>query len=95
MEESGFRSGCPIATTLLEMSPESDAITCTGLQAIGEWADLIAAVLRRDGTSPQLARQEAEALVAALEGALVLARVTRSTGPILNVGTVATRRVRA
>ena len=92
MEESGYRSGCPIATTLLEMSPDSEAITRAGLEAIRDWVARIAEVLGRDGTSPRLARQEAESLVAALEGALVLARVTRSTAPILNVGAIAARR---
>jgi len=94
MEESGYRSGCPIATTLLEMSPDSEAVTRAGVGAIGDWVDLIAEVLRRDGTSAQSARREAEALVAGLEGALVLSRVTRSTDPILNVGTTCARRLR-
>ena len=30
MEESGFRSGCPVATTLLETAPQSPAITAAG-----------------------------------------------------------------
>ena len=30
MEESGFQSGCPIATTLLENAPRSSAISAAG-----------------------------------------------------------------
>ena len=92
MEESAFRSGCPIATTLLERAPDDEAIRAAGLAAITGWIDAIAEVFRRDGTGAKRARSEAEALVSGLEGALVLARVTRSTAPILNVGRAAAER---
>lgn len=95
MQASGYRSGCPIATTLLELSPESRAVTRAGRAAISSWVEAIARVLSREGVGTRRARQESEALVAALEGALLLARVTRSTAPILNVGTTAGRRLSA
>jgi TetR/AcrR family transcriptional repressor of lmrAB and yxaGH operons len=89
MEESAFRSGCPIATTLLETAPASSAITAAGQRAIDGWIDVIAGVLVRAGTERREARSRAQLLVAAMEGALILARVRRSAGPILDVAKLA------
>lgn len=85
MEESGFRSGCPIATTLLETAPESPSITAAGERAIEGWIEVVSGVLAGAGTPPCEARRKAQAIVAAMEGALILARVRRSTRPILDV----------
>jgi TetR/AcrR family transcriptional repressor of lmrAB and yxaGH operons len=85
MEESGFHSGCPIATTLLETAPQSPAITAAGRRAIDGWIDVIGGVLAKGGMQRREARSRAQLVVAAMEGALVLARVRRSTRPILDV----------
>lgn len=85
MEESKFQSGCPIATTLLETAPQSPAITQAGLRAIDGWIDVIAAVFEAAGTSRRQARTRAEGVIAAMEGALILARVRQSKRPILDV----------
>lgn len=87
MEESGFRSGCPIATTLLETTPASPSITAAGQRAIDSWIDIIAGVLARGkaklGTRD--ANSKAQAIVAAMEGALILSRIRQSAKPILDV----------
>ena len=85
MEESGFRSGCPIATTLLETAPESAPITAAGQRAIDGWLDVIADVLARDGMGRSEARSRAEQFVAAMEGALILCRIRQSPRPILEI----------
>jgi len=85
MEESDFRSGCPIATVVLETAPWSRAITTAGNRAFDGWIEVIAGVLARAGTERREARSRAQAIVAAMEGALILARVRRSTRPILDV----------
>ena len=85
MQESGFRSGCPIATTLLETAPQSPSIAMTGQRAIDEWIDVIAAVLSNGGLDRREARSRAQLIIAAMEGALILSRVRRSTRPILDV----------
>jgi TetR/AcrR family transcriptional repressor of lmrAB and yxaGH operons len=85
MEESGFQSGCPIATTLLETAPQSPSITAAGERAIDGWIDVIAGVLERAGLERRAARSRAQLVIAAMEGALILARVRRSTRPILDV----------
>jgi TetR/AcrR family transcriptional repressor of lmrAB and yxaGH operons len=89
MEESRFRSGCPIATTLLETAPESPAITAAGQRAIDGWIEVIAGVLARGGLDPREAKTRAQLVIAAMEGALILARVRQSTRPILDVAKLA------
>lgn len=82
MEESDFRSGCPIATTLLETTPGSESITRRGQAVLESWIDIIAGVYRNAGMRKPLSESTAQSLVAAMEGALILARVTRSAAPI-------------
>jgi TetR/AcrR family transcriptional repressor of lmrAB and yxaGH operons len=89
MEESAFRSGCPIATTLLETAPASPGITAAGVRAIDGWILVIAGVFERAGSPRREARSRAQLVVAAMEGALILARVRRSPQPILDVAKLA------
>jgi len=89
MQEGGFRSGCPIATTLLETAPESPAITAAGQRALDGWVEIVAGVLARDGLGRREALTRAQLVVAAMEGALILARVRCSTRPILDVAKLA------
>jgi TetR/AcrR family transcriptional repressor of lmrAB and yxaGH operons len=89
MAESGFRSGCPVATTLLENAPQSPAITAAGRRAVDGWIEVVAGVLARGGLAPREARRRAGLVIAAMEGALLLARVRRSTRPILDVARLA------
>jgi TetR/AcrR family transcriptional repressor of lmrAB and yxaGH operons len=89
MEESGFRSGCPIATTLLETAPASPAITGAGQRALDAWVEIVAEVLARDGLAPREARSRAQLVISAMEGALILARVRQSPQPILDVAKLA------
>ena len=85
MAESAFRSGCPIATTLLETAPASPAITEAGRRAIDGWIGVIAGVFTRAGVGRREASAQAQLVVAAMEGALLLARVRGSDRPILDV----------
>jgi TetR/AcrR family transcriptional repressor of lmrAB and yxaGH operons len=89
MEESGFASGCPIATTILETAPQSPAITAAGERAIDGWIEVVGGVFERAGLARREARTRAQLVVAAMEGALILARVRRSTRPILDVAKLA------
>lgn len=86
LEESDFADGCPVATTLLECVPSSEAISAAGNRVLGQWIDIIASVLAREG-DPHPGRR-ARGVLAAAEGALLLARVQRSSTPILELQTV-------
>jgi TetR/AcrR family transcriptional repressor of lmrAB and yxaGH operons len=85
MKESRFRSGCPIATTMLETAPDSPELTRAGRDALDHWIAIIAPVFRADGASLAEARSRAQRLIAAMEGALIVARVRQSTAPIADI----------
>jgi TetR/AcrR family transcriptional repressor of lmrAB and yxaGH operons len=85
VEESDFQSGCPIATTLLETTPRSLTIAAAGRHAIDGWIEIIAGVFSRAGLSQRESRTKAQLVIAAMEGALILARVRQSARPILDV----------
>src|SRR5262245_13478046 len=87
MEESEFRSGCPIATTMLETAPHSPALTEVGAGVIDRWIEIAASVFVNEGLSPREAKTRAQLLIATMEGALLLARVRQSPRPILDVAT--------
>ena len=84
MQDSNFRDGCPISTTLLEISPESVEVTGAGLEAFTAWTDMIGQALRSAGVSAARARSLAAVAIAAIEGSLIMARVTQSPSPILD-----------
>lgn len=85
MAKSGFRDGCPIATTLLESAPQSAGIALAGREAFAAWRVVIARALVRDGFSRAEARRLSTLAVSAVEGSLILSRVERSGEPIEDV----------
>ena len=91
LTESGFQEGCPIATVLLENAPESAAITTAGQAVMGEWVEIIAEVLRRDGAEAQDAQRQAAGVLAAVEGGLLMARVQGSVDGLLDLRLVVRR----
>ena len=82
MIESHFREGCPITTVLLETAAESASLALVGREAFGSWREVFEHALLRDGLDPQRAGRLAALAIAALEGAMVQARVERSGSPI-------------
>ncbi len=85
MQESGFRSGCPVATTLLETAPQSPAISAAGRRAVDGWIGVVGGVFEEAGIPRREAQSRAQLVIAAMEGALILARIRRSARPILDV----------
>jgi TetR/AcrR family transcriptional repressor of lmrAB and yxaGH operons len=78
MAKSGFRDGCPITTTVLETVPASQLITAAAATGFVQWQAVFVRALRRDGVAPVRAERLARFAIAALEGALILARVEQS-----------------
>lgn len=75
MAVSGFSDGCPIATTLLEMAPASQAVREAGQAALRGWAHVLQGALQAQQVPPARAARLAAAAIAILEGALIQARV--------------------
>lgn len=82
MEASEFRSGCPIATTVLETCPQTRSIQEAGQEVFENWTMIIAQVYLETGCSKNEARGYAVTCIASLEGALILARTSSNTEPI-------------
>jgi len=84
MAQSQWQAGCPISTVLLETAPGESAITEAGVKAFGDWTGVLLQSLTRQGVAPDRALRLAQLSIAAMEGALILARVRQSAEPILS-----------
>jgi TetR/AcrR family transcriptional repressor of lmrAB and yxaGH operons len=82
LEKSGFREGCPIATTALETSAQSDALGAATRGAFEKWENEIKRGLERFGMMSDRADLTATLVLSQLEGALLLARTYRSLAPM-------------
>jgi TetR/AcrR family transcriptional repressor of lmrAB and yxaGH operons len=83
MKQSGFRDGCPITTVLLELAPLDRAVTEAGRKAYATRIAIMKDKLVADGASPRRAERLAILCSAALQGAMIQARVERSGAPII------------
>lgn len=82
LADSGFADGCPVATVALETAPESEHLSKACGSAIRSWETRLSEEFVRAGAAPVRAGQLATLTVGNLEGALLLARVTRTTEPL-------------
>jgi TetR/AcrR family transcriptional repressor of lmrAB and yxaGH operons len=85
LEASGYRDGCPIATVALEAAASSEPIAREAVKAFDGWTGAIERWLRDAGTPSATARRRAVLVLAALEGALLLARAARDLAPLEEV----------
>jgi TetR/AcrR family transcriptional repressor of lmrAB and yxaGH operons len=82
LEKSDFQEGCPIATTALETSAQSDVLGEATSAAFRKWEIEISSGLERFGMTSDEADQVATMVLSQLEGALLLARTYRSPEPL-------------
>ena len=82
LEKSDFREGCPIATTALETSAQSDTLGTATRGAFKSWENEIKRGLERFGMGSEHADLVATLVLSQLEGALLLARTYRSLAPM-------------
>jgi TetR/AcrR family transcriptional repressor of lmrAB and yxaGH operons len=80
-----FREGCPVATVALDAAAQSEPIRVACAGVYDSWERLVAQHLRAAGVDG--ADGVATVLVAAVEGALLLARTRRDVTPLQTVGT--------
>jgi TetR/AcrR family transcriptional repressor of lmrAB and yxaGH operons len=64
------------------MTSFSEAIRTAAAEVFDSWVDVLARALPADGREPAEASALARYVVAAMEGALILARAQRSTSPL-------------
>ncbi len=80
--DSGFESGCPLATVALETTPDDPALREALARAFSTLRARIAQALEQHGEPPIQAQGVAALIVASYEGGLLQARVAQSIEPI-------------
>jgi TetR/AcrR family transcriptional repressor of lmrAB and yxaGH operons len=82
LEKSDYKEGCPIATTALETSAQSEVLGNATRTAFKKWENEIKRGLERFGMTSENADQVATTVLSQFEGALLLARTYRSLEPL-------------
>jgi TetR/AcrR family transcriptional regulator, lmrAB and yxaGH operons repressor len=85
LESSGFTDGCPIATVTLEAATRSQAVQKAAAAAFDSWVEALEERLLAAGLDASTARRRAVLALAAIEGALILARARRDLEPLAAV----------
>jgi TetR/AcrR family transcriptional regulator, lmrAB and yxaGH operons repressor len=86
MASSEWEQGCPLATVALEASSASSKVRETCAAHFATWIEIIAVRLTAAGMTEEAARRFATFGLAALEGALLLAKVHRDPQPLYITG---------
>lgn len=82
LEKSDYKEGCPIATTALETSAQSEVLGNATRTAFRKWENEIKRGLERFGMTSEDADRVATTVLSQIEGALLLARTYRSPEPL-------------
>jgi TetR/AcrR family transcriptional repressor of lmrAB and yxaGH operons len=86
LEASDFERGCPVATTALEVTPRSEPIRAAVQASFDSWLGPLRQRLEATGYDPDEAARRADLTIAALEGALVLARARQNADVLRDAG---------
>jgi AcrR family transcriptional regulator len=86
LEETDYADACPIATVALEVSSISEPMRLACADVFESWIATGAQRFERAGITKERSRELIIAMLAALEGAFVLARASRTTQPLLVAG---------
>jgi AcrR family transcriptional regulator len=84
LEQSDYEAGCPIVAAALEGNRAPGA-RASAAAAFNSWEQLLADALARHQIDPERARSLATLIIAAIEGAVVLARAEQSAEPLKRV----------
>lgn len=79
---SDFRSGCPIVAVAVEHNDDAPQLARSAGAAFAEWQSAFAAMFRKHGVPAARSRRLANLVIAAEEGAVILARAQQSSTPI-------------
>lgn len=79
LEESGYEDACPIATIALEVSSVSEPLRLACASVFARWVDAGVERFSSLGLGDEATRTLVIGMIAALEGAFILCRASRST----------------
>jgi AcrR family transcriptional regulator len=94
MQTTGFANMCPVASVAAEVADTVEALREACAAVFTRWFDAGTDYFAARGLPAEDAREVTVALVGALEGAFVLARTLRDTGPLLMAGRALSPRYR-
>ncbi len=77
LEGSGYRSGCAIATMVLELAPQNEDLSGEFEKVFGRWCEALAREFAVRGITPGRAAELADLVMSVFEGALVVSRAAR------------------
>lgn len=83
--DSNFAAGCPVVAAAIGSADEEAPLTGEAGQILERWCTALTRAFVADGFPESDAPSLAATSIAALEGAVVLCRSTRSTGPLRDV----------
>jgi TetR/AcrR family transcriptional regulator, lmrAB and yxaGH operons repressor len=89
LEDTGYAAGCPVATVALETAATSPALAGASRDAFAAWERALRAGLTAHGLPRARAAALAGTVLTLMEGALIRARVERSTEPVTAAGRLA------
>jgi TetR/AcrR family transcriptional regulator, lmrAB and yxaGH operons repressor len=85
LQSSGYEEGCPIATVTLEAATGSEAVRVTADTVFTSWLEALEERMIAAGLARPEAERRAMLVLAAIEGALILARTRRDLWPLTAV----------
>jgi TetR/AcrR family transcriptional repressor of lmrAB and yxaGH operons len=85
LAKSEYQDGCPITTTLLELSASSEQVAEAGRSAFASWKSIYFDKLLAAGVPAQRAESLAAMAINSFQGALILTKVERSSRPVADV----------
>jgi TetR/AcrR family transcriptional repressor of lmrAB and yxaGH operons len=77
LEGSGYRSGCAIATMVLELAPQNEELSREFEKVFGRWRQALAGQFEILGITPGRAPDVADLVMSVFEGCLVMSRAMR------------------
>jgi TetR/AcrR family transcriptional regulator, lmrAB and yxaGH operons repressor len=77
LEGSGYRSGCAIATMVLELAPQTEELSSEFEKVFGRWRQALARQFEIWGIAAGRAPDLADLVMSVFEGGLVLSRAAR------------------
>jgi AcrR family transcriptional regulator len=82
LRSSGFRNGCPVASVALDVASTTDKVRKPCAEVFGSWIDALAEGIAATGMAEETAADLASYILAALEGAIILSRTSKSVKPL-------------
>lgn len=81
MEARNYQSGCPVGAVVLDIDSESEAMRAVCLEIMAQWQQQIVGHL--SALPHSKAKALAKMVIASFEGAFMLARLERSSAPLM------------